>query len=60
MRILKCEQGTYQIHDTTGRIIQSGNMQNDLSIDISQEARGVHFISIQMENEVITKRIIKM
>ena len=52
-------QGTYQIHDTTGRIIQSGNMQNDLSIDISQEARGVYFISIQMKNEVISKRIVK-
>ena len=53
-------QGTYQIHDTTGRTIQSGNMQNNLSIDISQEARGVYFISIHKENEVISKRIIKM
>ena len=53
-------QGTYQIHDTTGRLIQSGNMQNQLSIDVSQEVQGVYFISIQIENETITKRIIKM
>jgi len=52
-------QGTYQIHDSTGRIIQSGK-KNDLSIDISQEAQGVYFISIQMDNELITKRIIKL
>jgi len=53
-------RGTYQIHDTTGRIIQSGNMKNDLSIDISKEAQGLYFISIQIENETITKRMIKM
>jgi len=53
-------QGTYQIHDTAGRTIQSGNMKNNLSINISQETQGVYFISIQIENEIITKRIIKM
>ena len=53
-------QGTFIIHDTTGRIIQSGNVTDDLSIDISQEARGVYFMSIQIENETITKRIVKM
>jgi len=53
-------QGTYQIHDTAGRIIESGDMENELSIDISQEAQGVYFISIQIENEIITKRMIKL
>jgi len=53
-------QGTYQIHDTQGRIVQSGNIQNNLSINISQETQGVYFISIQIENEIITKRIVKM
>lgn len=53
-------QGTYQIQDAKGRIIQSGNMKNNLSIDISQEAKGVYFISIHAENEVITRRIIKL
>jgi len=53
-------QGKYQIHDTAGRIIQSGKMENDLSIDISTEAKGGDFISIQMDNEVVTKRIIKL
>jgi len=53
-------QGTYQIHDTAGRIIQSGNMENDISINISTEAQGVYFISIQIDNETTTKRIVKM
>jgi len=53
-------QGTYQIHDTAGRIIQIGDMENDLFIDISQEVQGVYFMSIQIENEVVTKRIIKL
>jgi len=53
-------RGTYQIHDITGRIIQSGELENDFSINISTEAQGVYFISIQMENEFVTKRIIKM
>jgi len=53
-------QGTYQIHDTTGRIIQSGAMKNDLSIDISTAKQGVYFIAIQLKNKTITKRIIKL
>jgi len=53
-------QGTYKILNTSGQIIQTGDMKNNLSIDISQEAQGVYFISIQMDNEVITKRMIKL
>ncbi len=53
-------QGTYQIQDTKGRIIQSGDIENDLSIDISQEAKGVYLISIHTENDIITRRIIKL
>jgi len=53
-------QGTYQIHDTAGRIIQSGDMENDLSIDISQEVQGVYFLSIHHKDEVLTRRIIKL
>ncbi len=52
--------GTYQIHNTSGQIIREGKMQNDPSIDISHQAQGVYFISIQIENEVISKRLIKM
>jgi len=53
-------KGTYQIQDVEGRIIQSGDVKNNLSIDISQEVEGVYFMSIHQENDVITKRIIKL
>jgi len=53
-------EGTYQILNTSGQIIQQGNMQNDLLIDISSEAQGVYFISVTIDNESFIKRIIKM
>ncbi len=53
-------KGTYQIHNTSGQIIQEGNMQNDLLIDISQQAKGVYFISVTIDKETFVKRMIKM
>jgi len=52
--------GTYQILNTSGQIIQEGDMENDVLIDISHEAKGVYFISVMIDNETIVKRIIKM
>ncbi len=52
--------GIYQIHNTSGQIIQEGNMQSDLLIDISHEAQGVYFISITMDNETSVRRMVKM
>jgi len=53
-------EGTYQILNTSGQIIQQGDMKNDLSIDISTEAQGVYFMSITIDNETFVKRMIKM
>lgn len=59
-KIQGISQGTYQVHDVVWRIIQKGELKNDLSIDMSQETKGVYFLSIQVDdNEVITKRITK-
>ncbi len=52
--------GTYQIHNTSGQIIQEGNLQNDLLIDISQEAQGVYFISITVDDATAVRRVVKM
>lgn len=53
-------QGTYQIYDTKGRTIQSGELENDALIDISRESQGVYFISFFTDNQIYTKKIIKM
>jgi len=53
-------QSTYQIYDTKGRIIQSGELENDAFIDISRENQGVYFISFFIDNQIYTKKIIKM
>jgi len=54
------EKGTYQIQNVEGRIIQNGDVKNDLFIDISTEVEGVYFISIYQENSVVTKQLIKL
>ncbi len=53
-------EGFYQILNTSGQIIQEGDMENDLMIDISREAQGVYFISITVNNATSLQRIIKM
>lgn len=53
-------QGTYQIYDTNGRTIQSGELKNDASIDISRESQGMYFISFYINNKIYTKKIIKV
>lgn len=52
--------GAYQILNTSGQIIRQGDMQNDLLVDISTEAQGIYFISVTIDNETLTRRIIKM
>ena len=53
-------EGTYQILNTSGQVIQIGNMKNDISLDISDTAQGVYFISVTIDKETFVKRIIKM
>jgi len=52
--------GTYQILNTSGQIIRQGELKNNVSIDISDAAQGVYFISITIDNETVVKRIVKM
>ncbi len=53
-------QGTYKILNTSGQVIQTGELKNNVSIDISDQAQGVYFMSVQINNDMITKRIIKI
>ncbi len=58
--IQSIENATYNIRNLTGQIIQSGELKNDTSIDISDEVQGVYFISLSIDNHIFTKRIMKM
>ncbi len=53
-------QGMYKILNTSGQVIQTGDLNNNISIDISNHPQGIYFVSVQINNDIITKRIIKM
>ena len=53
-------QGTYQILNTAGQVIQTGNLKNNTQIDISHEPKGVYFISITIDDYSIIERIVKI
>jgi len=53
--------GNYQITDTDGRVIQTGIIQTDTSVNISDAPKGVYFVSIsQDDGKTFTQRIIKL
>jgi len=53
-------EGVYQIFNTSGQTIQQGNVQNNALMDISNEAQGIYFISVTIDNETFLQRIVKM
>jgi len=57
---IQLTQGTYQILNTAGQIIQTGKLQNNTSIDISHEPQGVYFISINIDDYSMIERFVKM
>ncbi len=52
-------QGQYEIIDISGRVVQSGHIRNNKSIDISNQAQGIYFIIINSNNNVSINKIIK-
>lgn len=52
--------GTYQLLNTTGQIIQSGKLENDILIDISAAAQGVYFMQMLIDEQVLTRRVVKL
>lgn len=53
-------EGNYNLINSTGKIIQSGQLNSDMSIDISAIPHGVYFISISVDNQTVIKRVMKL
>jgi len=53
-------RGTYNLLNTKGQIIQSGQLENNTSIDISETAQGVYFIQMVIDEQMVTQRVVKL
>ena len=53
-------RGTYNLLNTKGQIIQSGQLEGGALIDISEAAQGVYFIQMMMNEQIVTRRIVKL
>lgn len=52
-------KGDYVIFNTTGQILQSGQLTTDLTIDIADAPQGIYFIEIRDGEQAATQRFIK-
>jgi len=59
-RVEGIPRGTYHLLNTTGQIIQSGQLENGTLIDISETAQGVYFIQMLIEEYIVTRRVMKL
>jgi hypothetical protein len=51
---------TYTINNTSGTKLQSGVLENDNNIDISQLPQGLYFLQLQLENgQTVTKKLVR-
>jgi len=51
---------TYTISNTSGTQLQSGVLDNDNNIDISQLPQGLYFLQVQLENgQMVTKKLVR-
>lgn len=53
-------RGAYNLLNTKGQIIQSGKLENGTLIDISAAAQGVYFIQMMIDEQIVTRRVIKL
>ncbi len=53
-------RGTYNLLNTKGQIIQSGQLESGTLIDISQAAQGVYFIQMMIDEQMVTRRVVKL
>lgn len=51
-------EGSYTIINTAGKLIQDGQLSQDMQIDISAMPAGVYFVSVILENKKLVKRLI--
>ncbi|MCE7924146.1 MAG: T9SS C-terminal target domain-containing protein [Haliscomenobacteraceae bacterium CHB4] len=52
-------EGTMRLSDITGRLIYEKKLPDQYSIDLTWQPEGVYIVEIQMDNEKITKRVVK-
>ena len=53
--------GQYEIMGMTGQLLQSGELTEGLSIDISGFPKGIYFLSVKVnEQKTIVERIVKI
>jgi hypothetical protein len=51
---------SYTINNTSGTQLQSGVLENDNNIDISQLPQGLYFLQVQLENgQMVTKKFVR-
>jgi len=51
---------SYTINNTSGTQLQSGVLDNDNNIDISQLPQGLYFLQLQLENgQMVTKKLVR-
>jgi hypothetical protein len=51
---------SYTISNTSGTQLQSGVLENDNNIDISQLPQGLYFLQVQLENgQMVTKKLVR-
>jgi hypothetical protein len=51
---------SYTINNTSGTQLQSGVLDNDNNIDISQLPQGLYFLQVQLENgQTVTKKLVR-
>jgi len=51
---------SYTINNTSGTQVQSGVLENDNNIDISQLPQGLYFLQLQLENgQRVTKKLVR-
>ncbi len=53
-------EGDYTIFNIAGQLVQQGQLTGNTSIDISNAPQGIYMMSIILDNEIITERIVKM
>jgi len=53
-------RGTYHLLNTKGQLIQSGKLESGTLIDISAAARGIYFIQMMVDEQMVTRRVVKL
>jgi len=51
---------SYNLLNTKGQLIQNGQLESGTSIDISAAAQGIYFIQMMIDEQMVTRRVVKL